>query len=222
MNIHWKNWFWSWNPNTLATWCKEVTYWKRPWCWERSKEGGEGDDRGWDGWMASTNWRTWVWASFRSWRWTGKPGVLQSMGSQRVRHDWATELNWTWKIYLLFSLDFHSLRPCNLWHCNNSTKSFVKYFLILFYYFITIILLFWYCILNIYFFKTFFRNQWMFPVTNKLDFRENILTKYSLHVNISHQIDLCILYRYIQLILQLVRILACNYMPSFTYKINIK
>ena len=62
----------------------------------------------------------------------------------------------------------------------------------------------------------------MFPVTNELDFRENILTKYSLHVNIFYQIDLCILYRYIQLILQLVRILACNYMPSFTYKINIK
>ena len=67
-------------------------HWKRLWCWERLKAGGEGDNRGWDGWMASLTGWTWVWASFRSW--TGKPGVLQSMGSQRVRQDWATELNW--------------------------------------------------------------------------------------------------------------------------------
>ena len=62
---------------------------------ERLKAGGEGDDRGGDGWMASPTWWTWVWASSRSWWWTGKPGVLQSMGSQGVRHNWATELNWT-------------------------------------------------------------------------------------------------------------------------------
>ena len=68
-------------------------HWQRPWCWERLKAGGEGDDRGWDGWMASPMWWTWVWLSSRSWWWTGKPGVLQSMGSQRVGHDWATELN---------------------------------------------------------------------------------------------------------------------------------
>ena len=67
-------------------------HWKRPWCWERLKAGGEGDDRAWDGWMASPAWWTWVWASFRSWWWTGKPGVLQFMGSQRVGHDWVTEL----------------------------------------------------------------------------------------------------------------------------------
>ena len=66
----------------------------KTWCWERLKAGGEGDDRGWDGWMASPTWWTWVWASSGSWWWTGKPGVLQSMGSQRVRHDWMTELNW--------------------------------------------------------------------------------------------------------------------------------
>ena len=71
--------------------CEELTHWKKPWCWERLKAGGEGDDRGWDGWMASPTWRTWVWASSEKWWWTGKPGVLQSMGSQRVRHDWATE-----------------------------------------------------------------------------------------------------------------------------------
>ena len=50
---HWKDWCWSWNSNTLTTWCKELTHWKRPWCWERSKVGGKGDDRGWDGWMGS-------------------------------------------------------------------------------------------------------------------------------------------------------------------------
>ena len=80
--------------NTLATWCEELTHWKRPWCWERSKVGGEGDNRAWDSWMASPTRWTWIWASSGSWQCTGKPGVLQSMGC-RVRHDWATELNWT-------------------------------------------------------------------------------------------------------------------------------
>ena len=61
---------------------------------KRLKAGGEGDDRAWDGWMASSTQWTWVWASFGSWWWTGKPGVLQSMGSQPVGHDWETELNW--------------------------------------------------------------------------------------------------------------------------------
>ena len=92
-NSHWKDWCWSWNSNTLATWCKELTHWKRPRCWERLKTGGEGDDRGWDGWTASPTQWTWVWASSTSWRWTRKPGVLQSMWSQRVGHDWVTELN---------------------------------------------------------------------------------------------------------------------------------
>ena len=54
LNTHWKDWCWSRNSNTLATWCKELTYLKRPWCWERLKVGGEGDNRGWDGWMASS------------------------------------------------------------------------------------------------------------------------------------------------------------------------
>ena len=80
--------------STLATWCEELTPW-RPWCWERLKSGGEWDNRGWDGWMASPTWWTWVWASSGSWWWTRKPGVLQSMGSQRTGQDWATELNWT-------------------------------------------------------------------------------------------------------------------------------
>ena len=57
--------------------------------------GGEGDDRGWDGWIASLTQWTWVWVNSGSWWWTGRPGVLWFMGSQRVRHDWATELDWT-------------------------------------------------------------------------------------------------------------------------------
>ena len=82
------------SPEYLATWCKELTHWERPWCWERLKARGEGDDRGWEGWMTSPTWWTWVWASSGSWWWTRKPCVLQSMALQRVRHDWVTELNW--------------------------------------------------------------------------------------------------------------------------------
>ena len=69
--VHWKDW-WSWNS---------------PWCWERLRAGGEGDDRGRDGWMASPTQRTWVWVDSGSWQWTGRPGVLQFMGLQRVRHN---------------------------------------------------------------------------------------------------------------------------------------
>ena len=61
----------------------------------KMRAGGEGDDRGWDGWMASPTQWTWVWVNSGSWWWTGRPGVLQLMGSQRVRHNWVTELNWT-------------------------------------------------------------------------------------------------------------------------------
>ena len=74
-------------------WPPELTHWKRYWCWlKKLKAGGEGDNRGWYGWMASLTWWTWVWVSSRSWWCTGKPGVLQSMGSQRVEHDWVNEL----------------------------------------------------------------------------------------------------------------------------------
>ena len=76
----------------LATWCEELTHWKRPQCWEILKAGEKGDDRGWDGWMASPTRWTWDWASSSSWWWTGRPGVLQSMGSQRVK-TWLS--NWT-------------------------------------------------------------------------------------------------------------------------------
>ena len=94
LGVHWKDWCWSWNSNTLATSHEELTHWKRPWCWEGLRAGGEGDNRGWDGWMASLNWWTWVWMNSRSWWWTWRPGVLWFLGSQRVGHDWATELNW--------------------------------------------------------------------------------------------------------------------------------
>ena len=75
--------------------CEELTHLNRPWCWERLWAGGEGDDIGWDGWMVSPTQWTWVWVDSVSWWWTGRPGVLQFMGLQRVGHDWATELNWT-------------------------------------------------------------------------------------------------------------------------------
>ena len=72
---------------------------EKTWCWERLKAGVEGDDREWGGWMASLTKRTWVWVNSGSWWWTGRPGVLQSTGSQRLGHDWATELNWLWKLW---------------------------------------------------------------------------------------------------------------------------
>ena len=78
----------------MATSCEELTHWKRLCCWEGLGAGEEGDDRGWDGWMTSLAQWTWVWVNSGSWWWTGRPGVLRYMGSQRVGHDWATELNW--------------------------------------------------------------------------------------------------------------------------------
>ena len=89
---------------TPILWLPDAKNWligKKPWCWERLKAGGEGEGRGWDGWTVSPTRWTWVWASFGIWWWPGKPDLLQSMGSQRVGHDWATELNW---ITVLFGL----------------------------------------------------------------------------------------------------------------------
>ena len=85
----------NWNSNTLATWCEELTHLERPWCWERLRVRGEGANRGLDGWMSSLTQWTWVWVNSGSRWWTGRPGMLWFMGSQRVGHDWATELNWT-------------------------------------------------------------------------------------------------------------------------------
>ena len=89
----WKDWCWSWNSNTLPIWCKEVTHWKRPWCWKRLKAGGEEHDRGWDDWIASLTWWTWVWANSGGWWWTGKPDVLQSRGPHGLDLTEWTELN---------------------------------------------------------------------------------------------------------------------------------
>ena len=82
---------------TPVLWPPHAKSWPigKDWCWEGLGAGGEGDDRGWDGWMASLTRWTWVSMNSRSWWWTGMPGMLRFMGSQRVRHDWATELNWT-------------------------------------------------------------------------------------------------------------------------------
>ena len=103
--IHWMGW--CWNSNTLATWCEEPTHWKRPWCWERLKAGGEGDDSGWDVWMVSPTQWTWVWADSRRWWRTGKPGALQFMGSQRVGHDLVTEQQQQFYIELFEPLVIH-------------------------------------------------------------------------------------------------------------------
>ena len=95
LGVHWKDWCWGWNYIPLATSCEELTHSKRPWCWEGLGARGEGDDRGWDGWIASPTQCTWVWVNSRSQWWTGRPGVQQIMGLQGVGHNWATEMNWT-------------------------------------------------------------------------------------------------------------------------------
>ena len=89
----------SWSSNSSANWCDEPAHWKRPWCWEKLKEGGEGGDRRWNDWMASST--QWIWVraiSKRQWR-TEKPGMLQSMGSPRVGHDLGTEQQPQQQIY---------------------------------------------------------------------------------------------------------------------------
>ena len=93
LGVHWKDWCWSWNSNTLATWCEELIHLKRPQCWEGLRAGEEGKDRGWDGWITSLTQWTWVWVDSRSFWWTGRPGVLWFFGSQRVGRGRATKLN---------------------------------------------------------------------------------------------------------------------------------
>ena len=87
LGVHWKDWRWSWNSNTLATWCEELTHWKRPWCRERWKAGGEGDDRGWDGLDGIINSWTWVWVN------SGRAGGRKE-SDMIERLNW-TELNWS-------------------------------------------------------------------------------------------------------------------------------
>ena len=95
-------WYWKTPPDVNGD------SWKRPLWWERLRAGGEGYDRRWVGWMASPTRWTWVWASSRSWWWTGRPGVLQPTGSQRVGHDWAADLPWV-SLFWAPSLLCHSL-----------------------------------------------------------------------------------------------------------------
>jgi len=83
-NIHWKNRCWSWNSNILATWCEEPIHWKRPWFYKRLNAGGEGYNRGWDGWTASPTWQTWVWASSGIWWW---PGIA----AMKLKDAWSLE-----------------------------------------------------------------------------------------------------------------------------------
>ena len=103
------------HSSTLATSWEELTHWKRLWCWEGLGARGERDDRGWDGWMASLTRWTWVWVNSGSWWWTGRPGVLRFMGLQRVGHDWATDLIWSWGLLWVNtndkSLDHKYLAP---------------------------------------------------------------------------------------------------------------
>ena len=99
--------------------------WKSPLCWERLNIGGEGEDRGWDGWMASLTQWIWVWACCRSWWWTGKPGVLQSRGSQRVGHDWASELNWTVSEFGFLESEFGFLEIRRSWMDLKVSESWV-------------------------------------------------------------------------------------------------
>ena len=94
LSVLWKGWRCSWNFNTLATSCEELTHWKRVWCWA-GLGAGEGDDRGWGSWMALPTQWTWVCVNSGRWWCTGRPGMLQFMGLQRVGHNWVTELNWT-------------------------------------------------------------------------------------------------------------------------------
>ena len=88
----WKERYWSWNSSTLATSCEELTHWKRLWCWKGLGARGEGDDRGWDGWMPSLTLWTWVWVNSGSWWWTWRPGMLWFRVLQRVGQDWVTDL----------------------------------------------------------------------------------------------------------------------------------
>ena len=105
LGVHWKDWCWGWNSNTLATSCEELTHLKRPWCWERLKVGEEGDDRWWDGWMASPTRWTWVWVSSRSWWWTGSLACCSPWGHQEL--DMTEWLNWAhmdsfyWSVFKL-------------------------------------------------------------------------------------------------------------------------
>ena len=117
LNSHWKDWYWSWNANNLGTWWKDSTHWKRPWCWERLRTRGKGDDRGWEGWMASPTQRTQVWAN--SWSlvccnpWGGK----KSDTTERLNRDHWGQNIWGARIQLRQPGATHFLFPRDtIWH----------------------------------------------------------------------------------------------------------
>ena len=106
LNIHWKDWCCSWSSSIMVIWCEQMTLWKSPWSWERLRAEGEEDFKGWDGWTPSPMQWIWTWAILgRCWG-TGRPAVLQSMGSKRVRHDWVT--GWLDNNHLSLSLSTHT------------------------------------------------------------------------------------------------------------------
>ena len=113
---------------SLINWCEELTHLKRHWCWERLKAEGEGDGKGWNGGMASPTWGTWVWASSVSWWWKRKSGMLQSIGSQRVRQDWVTELNWTELINCMGAVQSWQKAHYQLEHRKRGTRISKMYF----------------------------------------------------------------------------------------------
>ena len=117
LNIHWKDWCWSWNSNTFAIWCKELTPWQRSWCWERLKMGAEGNDRGWDDWMASPTQWTWVWVS--SGNYDGQGGLACCSPRGHKESVMTEQLNWTdgWSMYLRYKLNKN---------CSCSLKIFSK------------------------------------------------------------------------------------------------
>ena len=124
LGLLWKEWCWSWNSSTLATSCEELTHWERLWGWEGLGTGEEGDDRGWDGCMASLTRWIWVWVNSGSWWWTGRPGVLRFMGLQRAGHNWATELNWGISLLIKFWLGSVNFFDCWEFSQGDTSKAF--------------------------------------------------------------------------------------------------
>ena len=128
LGVHWKAWCWSWNSQYFGHLKWRADSLEKTLMLGKMRAGGEGEDRGWDSWMASLTQWTWVWVNSGSWRWTGSPGVLRFMGSQRVRHNWATELNW---IFIFFP--FTKLKQKFMWQivtqkntCNNLASKLIR------------------------------------------------------------------------------------------------
>ena len=128
LGVYWKDWCWSWNSNTLATWCEELTHLKRLLCKERLRTGGEGDNRGWDGWMALTTQWICIWIDSGSWWWAGRPVCCSSWGHKESdTAEWLnyTELKWiSTKIHEIKLLN--GVSPCRCFkgvHCQcNQTR----------------------------------------------------------------------------------------------------